>query len=64
MTDSYISIAELAKRWGLCYQTVWRMVRSGKIDSVRFGGCIRIPSSSLAVEPRPSSCGKDGADDV
>jgi excisionase family DNA binding protein len=37
------TIRELSQRTGLCYRTLHRRVKEGKIKSIRFGGSVLIP---------------------
>ena len=40
-------IKDVADRLSLCYRTLHRAVREGRIKSIRLGGSIRIPASEL-----------------
>ena len=42
MSQEYYSIRELASLMGMAYTTVYRMVKSGQIESVRFGRSFRV----------------------
>ena len=41
------TIRELCAYLGLCYRSVHRAVRDGRIQSIRCGGAVRIPSTEL-----------------
>ncbi len=38
---------EVAEQMGVCRETVYALIRSGEIPSVRFGGSVRIPLHQL-----------------
>jgi hypothetical protein len=42
------TLGGLARRWRLCYMTVYRKARSGKLRTVRLGGSIRVPVGEVA----------------
>jgi excisionase family DNA binding protein len=44
--DSY-PIKDVADRLSLCYRSVHRAVREGRIKSVRMGGAVRISAAEL-----------------
>ena len=48
MEERYLSIREVAMRLSVTYQTIWSMVRSGELDSIRVRSSLRIPESALA----------------
>jgi len=40
-------IKDVADRLSLCYRSVHRAVREGRIKSIRIGGSVRIPADEL-----------------
>ncbi len=51
-SDPLLTVEQAAQRLGVSESTLWRMIRSGRIQSVRKGGRRFIPTSSLRVEQR------------
>lgn len=41
------TIKEMSAVTGLCYRTIWRYVKAGRIRAVRMGGSIGIPAAEL-----------------
>ena len=41
------SIKDVCAATGLCYRSIHRAVREGKIQSVRCGGAVKIPAGEL-----------------
>ncbi len=39
----YRSVRDLARQYDLSEQALYRMVRSGRVPSVKIGGAVRIP---------------------
>ena len=52
----FVTIAEYARRLKCCELTVQRMIKAGRLECVRLGRGIRIPSNA-----RPVEAGKAGA---
>ncbi len=47
MGETYLTIRQVADRFGVSYQTVWQMVKRGEIDSIRIRSVVRIPESAI-----------------
>lgn len=43
----YLSLEQVAVRWGVCRKTVWRYVQAGRLRSWRIGGIRRIPRADV-----------------
>jgi excisionase family DNA binding protein len=43
----YLTIQEVADYWSVSYDVVYDLVRKGKLDGFKVGGCWRIPQSAL-----------------
>ena len=44
----YFSIQEIAKRFGVCRMTIYRLLMSGEIESIRIGQKLLIHESAIA----------------
>lgn len=42
-----LSVSQMAQKLGICRNTAYKLVKSGKIRSIRIGRAIRIPESAL-----------------
>ena len=54
MSERLLSVAEVAKLWGVDPRTVRRLLREELIRSVRIGRLVRVPESALAEYIRSS----------
>jgi excisionase family DNA binding protein len=47
--DNLLSIAEVRERLGVSASTVWRLIRRGRLRSVRQGGRRLVPATALRL---------------
>ncbi len=45
----YLRVEAVAEMYDVSKQTIYRAIRSGRLDSVRVGGSVRVPSDALRV---------------
>lgn len=50
MTDDLLTVAEYAEKARVSLPTVYRLVKSGRIPTLKIGSQIRIPASALEVK--------------
>lgn len=47
MAETLLTVAEVAARWRVSKMTVYRLVNSGSLRSLKVGQSIRIPASAV-----------------
>lgn len=47
MENIFYTCKEIATRYGVCEDTVWAWVRTGKLKAIRIGKLYRIPKEAL-----------------
>lgn len=47
MAEKLLTVAEVAERWRVSKMTVYRMVHSGALRSMKVGRSFRIPASAV-----------------
>jgi excisionase family DNA binding protein len=47
MTENLLTVAEIAARMSVSKMTVYRLVQSGVLNSVRFGRSYRVPETAV-----------------
>jgi excisionase family DNA binding protein len=45
--EFYLTVREVAKRFGVCTATVYALVKAGKLPHIRVSNSIRVPASAL-----------------
>jgi excisionase family DNA binding protein len=57
MTETYLTVAEVASRWNLSGQSIRRKITAGKVPAIRAPGshAIRIPAAFVAEHERSFS---------
>lgn len=48
MIPESVSVADLAREWEICSDTVLQMIRDGRLRGVRVGRTYRIPTAAVA----------------
>ena len=48
MTETYLTVDEVAERLRVSRMTIYRLVHAGKIRHLKVGGSFRIPESAYA----------------
>ena len=48
MEKNFYTCKEVAARYGVCEDSVWSWIRSGKLKALKIGRNYRIPKDSLA----------------
>ncbi|GHE31332.1 hypothetical protein GCM10017673_37570 [Streptosporangium violaceochromogenes] len=57
--QGFVTVAEAAARFRVSKMTVYRLVHTGEISSIRVGRSIRIPADELAAKLTPPTAGED-----
>lgn len=51
MSDEFLSVRSTAALLSCTRRTIYRLLESGRLDAIRVGKAIRIPTSSIAGLP-------------
>ena len=43
----YYTIREVARKWGVCHQTIWRYAKEGRIKSAKVGRLVRFDKAYI-----------------
>lgn len=62
--EIYLSPEDLAKKFNISLSSVYKLVRSGEIPSIRLGKIYRIPESDLTTYLRRQKTKKEGASSI
>lgn len=46
-TAQYLRVKAVAKRFDVSPSTIYRAIKSGRLDSVTIGGTVRIPAAAI-----------------
>ncbi|MFL5419561.1 MAG: helix-turn-helix domain-containing protein [Myxococcales bacterium] len=55
-SGSLLTVAEVARRLGVCRATVYRIRREGRLRHIRVSNAIRVPRRSFAEYVRRVTC--------